>query len=114
MDVTPVLLGTLSGDHNTRTQAEEQIEMAKTNNLVRFVARLRGETPQNPAPPSHPPPRSLLPSRLAPLDPMERRAQPLLMSLLATELGNEGKEKHVRQAAGVQLKNCLVAKVSLP
>jgi len=35
---------------------------------------------------------------------------PLLMSLLATELANEQKDLHVRQAAGLYLKNCLTAK----
>ena len=33
--------------------------------------------------------------------------QPLLLKLLATELANEGKELHIRQLAGVVLKNCV-------
>jgi len=32
------------------------------------------------------------------------------MSLMATELANDGKELHIRQAAGLVLKNCLSAK----
>ena len=33
--------------------------------------------------------------------------QPLLLNLLATELANEAKELHIRQLAGVVLKNCV-------
>ena len=38
--------------------------------------------------------------------------QPLLMSLMATELANEAKDVGVRQSAGLVLKNCLSSKVS--
>ena len=34
------------------------------------------------------------------------------MNLLATELANEVKELHIRQLAGVVLKNCLTAKAA--
>lgn len=33
------------------------------------------------------------------------------MSLMATELANDTKDKAIRQAAGLVLKNCLTAKV---
>ena len=39
--------------------------------------------------------------------PTVRAAQPLLLTLLAAELANESKEHHVRQLAGVVLKNCV-------
>lgn len=68
MDVTQVLLNAQSADPSVRSQAEQQIEAAKSQNL------------------------------------------PLLMSLMAGELANEQKEVHVRQGAGLLLKNCLVAK----
>jgi len=35
----------------------------------------------------------------------------MLMSLMATELSNGAKELHIRQAAGLVLKNCLTSKV---
>ena len=35
----------------------------------------------------------------------------MLMSLMSTELANEAKPLHIRQAAGLVLKNCLTAKV---
>ena len=41
MDVTPLLMNCMSPDQNTRAAAEQQIEQAKVNNLVR---------PRQPAP----------------------------------------------------------------
>ena len=35
MDVTPLLMNCMSPDQNTRAAAEQQIEQAKVNNLVR-------------------------------------------------------------------------------
>ena len=35
MDVTPLLMNCMSADQNTRAAAEQQIEQAKVNNLVR-------------------------------------------------------------------------------
>jgi len=40
----------------------------------------------------------------------EKSNMPLLASLLCAELSNEAKEQHVRQLAGVILKNCLTGK----
>ena len=92
MDVTPLLMNCMSPDQNTRAAAEQQIEQAKVNNLVR---------PRQPAP------------LLAPLEltPPPACAQPMLMSVMATELANEAKDVGVRQSAGLVLKNCLSSKV---
>jgi|NorSeaMetagenome_1021524.scaffolds.fasta_scaffold225379_2 septal ring-binding cell division protein DamX len=38
MDVTPLLMNCMSPDQNTRAAAEQQIEQAKVNNLVRTPA----------------------------------------------------------------------------
>ena len=92
MDVTPLLMNCMSPDQNTRAAAEQQIEQAKVNNLVR---------PRQPAP------------LLAPLEltPPPAGPQPMLMSVMATELANEAKDVGVRQSAGLVLKNCLSSKV---
>ena len=82
----------MSHDQTTRQAAEQQIEQAKASNLVR-----------QPAP--------SLPSPLRAAPDAPRPWQPLLMSLMATELANEAKEGPVRQGAGLVLKNCLSAKV---
>ena len=92
MDVTPLLMNCMSHDQTTRQAAEQQIEQAKASNLVR-----------QPAP--------SLPSPLRAAPDAPRPWQPLLMSLMATELANEQKDMVVRQAAGLVLKNCLTAKV---